>query len=351
MPYETKEEILALAEINPELDVFLKSVNIPPVDYSNLDDFKKMAEERTTANLAALGTPPPSIKQTDRQYPASDGRKLRARLYQPATTPAEGSPLIVMFHGGGFCIGTPEGEEQTCRNFVQAFGAVCVSAAYGLGPEFPFPYAVKDAWEAVKWAAASAKSFGATPSVGFVVGGTSAGGNITAVIAHLARDEKLSPPLTGQYLSIPALVPSNRVPEKYKHLYLSMAQNVDVPVLPVVAIDMFMRGYQPDDDSPLYNVICDPKGHWNLPPAYFQINGLDPLRDEGLIYEKILREEMGTKTKLDMYPGLPHGFWGFFPMLKASTQFREDMVKGMGWLLGRNTDVSKINTDAEATIV
>lgn len=46
-----------------------------------------------------------------------------------------------------------------------------------------------------------------------------------------------------------------------------------------------------------------------LPPAFFQVDGLDPLRDEGLLYADILSEEYGIKTKVNVYPGLPHGHW------------------------------------------
>lgn len=158
---------------------------------------------------------------------------MRVMVYQPNSPPAGGSPLIVLFHGGGFCIGSPEGEEQTSRNLAQAFGATCLSCSYRLAPEFKFPYAPKDCWDALKWAAANAKSLGADPSVAFIIGGTSAGGNLTAVLSHLARDNNLSPPLTGQYLAIPATVPYERVPEKYKDRILSYEQNKEVPVLPV----------------------------------------------------------------------------------------------------------------------
>ena len=221
---------------------------------------------------------------------------------------------------------------------------MCISAAYQLAPEYPFPAAPKSAWEGLKWAAANAKSLGADPSLGFVIGGTSAGGNLTAVLTHQARDEKLSPPLTGQYLAVPAVLPAAVVPEKYKELYLSHKQNENTPVLPKAAVDMFMNAYKPDEHDPLYAPFNHPKGHADLPPAYFQVNGMDSLRDEALIYERVLREEYGIKTKLDMYPGLPHGFWGFFPMLKSSEKFRVDMVEGMGWLLGRKPEMDKIKT-------
>jgi acetyl esterase/lipase len=160
-----------------------------------------MIAKRNEAAMKALGKPPAEIKQTELEYSASDGSEVRAKLYQPQPAPKEGSPLIVIYHGGGFCVGSPEDEEQSCRNFVHAFGATCIAAAYRLAPEFPFPYAITDSWDALKWAAANAEAWGADPSKGFVIGGTSAGGNISAALALIARDEKLSPPLTGQYPS------------------------------------------------------------------------------------------------------------------------------------------------------
>ena len=50
-------------------------------------------------------------------------------------------------------------------------------------------------------------------------------------MTHLARDENLMPPLTGQYLSVPALLPDDSVPEKYKPEYLSREANTSDPVL------------------------------------------------------------------------------------------------------------------------
>lgn len=340
---------------------------MPPVDYSDLQSFKEFADRRNVQLQKLLGDPPAEVKQSETHYTTRDGTKMRARLYQPANPPSPGSALVMMIHGGGFCIGSPEGEEQTCRNLVQAFGAVCVSVSYRLAPEFKFPHAPNDCWDALKWAAANAHSFGADPSQGFIVGGTSAGGNLTAVLAHLARDEGLSPPLTGQYLAIPAVGGKEFIPEKYHDRYFSLEQNRVVPVLPVAAMDMFMKGYQPDTKDYVLckftlpftgpclpfadNTIAHPKGHKNLPPAFFQIDGLDPLRDEGLIYATMLEEDNGIKTRVEVYPGQPHGHWGFFPFLKASAKFRKEQVQGFGWLLGKEPNVEKVTTQMNATVV
>jgi acetyl esterase/lipase len=79
-----------------------------------------------------------------------------------------------------------------------------------------------------------------------------------------------------------------------------------------------------------------PTGHADLPPTYFQICGMDPLRDEGLIYEQALREEWGVRTRMDIYPGLPHGFWSFYPEADFSKKHLMDTMNGMEWLLEQN---------------
>lgn len=65
--------------------------------------------------------------------------------------------------------------------------------------------------------------------------------------------------------------------------------------------------------------------------------GLDPLRDEALLYERLLREECGVRTRLQIYPGLPHAFWAFFPQLDASRKAVQKANDGLGWLLGKTT--------------
>lgn len=91
-----------------------------------------------------------------------------------------------------------------------------------------------------------------------------------------------------------------------------------------------------DITSPLFNPLLNPAGHANLPRAYFQICGVDGLRDEELIYERVLREDNKTETKIDYYEGLPHAFWEFFPTLESHiAKWEDDSVKGLKWLLSK----------------
>jgi acetyl esterase/lipase len=106
--------------------------------------------------------------------------------------------------------------------------------------------------------------------------------------------------------------------------------------LKLLASIFSLAGMHGDMSSPLFvpfHYRNTERAHKDLPPAYFQVCGLDPLRDEALIYERVLREEAGVKTKVDIYKGLGHCFWTNFPELEISKIFVEDTVKGIRWLL------------------
>lgn len=90
---------------------------------------------------------------------------------------------------------------------------------------------------------------------------------------------------------------------------------------------------KPDPFDPLRSALLFPTGHKDLPPTYFVIAGADPWRDCGLIYEEILREECGVKTKVDIFPGLPHGFWTMLPAAGFSKTHAEKSEEGFKWLL------------------
>lgn len=301
------------------------------------------------ASTRAVGPTPNDIVETELVYTTRDGTALRAKLFQPKTRSTDkGSPLFVLFHGGAFSGGSPENEALVCRNLVRAVGAVCVAPTYRVAPQFVFPTAANDAWDALQWAASEANTtaWGADPTTGFVVGGTSAGGNLAAVVTHMARNHGLSPPLTGHYLAVPVLTTPAAVPDRYRPYYLAHEQNKSSPVMDAAAVHTMVDIlYQADAaDHTQFAVLGHPQGHAGLPPVFVQACGLDALRDDALIYERVLAHECGIQTRLAVYGGQPHGFYDLFPTLKASTRFRQDQVQGLAWLIGREADMSNVVT-------
>jgi acetyl esterase/lipase len=101
----------------------------------------------------AAGPPgtPEGIEEEDITVMARDGYKIPVRIYKPTSPPAGGSPLIVLYHGGGFCLGDLSNEELNSRNCTKAYGAVCINVDYRLAPEYKFPVALEDSWDVLAW--------------------------------------------------------------------------------------------------------------------------------------------------------------------------------------------------------
>jgi len=204
-----------------------------------------------------------------------------------------------------------------------------------LAPEHPFPEGIHDCLDALKWAISSAEELKIDAKLGVIVGGASSGANFTCAVTLLAREDEFfkETPITGQVLIIPTTCSPYAVPEKYKDVMLSRMELYDAPGLDEHAIKMFIDAYNTGHvpNSQASNPLVSPLlagTHKGLPPAYFQIAGLDPLRDEGLIYEQVLMES-GIKTKLDIYPGVPHGFMNL--PIKARTKHRTDLRAAIEW--------------------
>lgn len=108
------------------------------------------------------------------------------------------------FHGGGFVIGNLKSDESWCRQACQEVGCVILNVDYRLAPDYPHPIPLTDCWAALKWAFKSADQLGIDPSR-VSIGGLSAGGQLAAVVALLARDEPDMPKLVLQMLIVPVI--------------------------------------------------------------------------------------------------------------------------------------------------
>jgi acetyl esterase/lipase len=113
-------------------------------------------------------------------------------------------PAHIDYHGGGFVIGNLGSDDSWCRQACQAVGCIVVNVDYRLSPEFPHPVPLTDSWAALLWVFDEAESLGIDTSR-VSIGGLSAGGQISAVLAIKARDEPRLPKLVLQMLVVPAV--------------------------------------------------------------------------------------------------------------------------------------------------
>ncbi|KAL8753650.1 MAG: hypothetical protein Q9199_004896 [Rusavskia elegans] len=346
MSWGNKDEISELAVSSDDISQVLHDLG--PEDLLDPSDYRlarHKAESFERAVLEKLGPAEPDLVETEQNVPMRDGHQHPIRITKPAHPPVGGSPLVICFHGGGFISGTIYNVAPYARGLAKLFGAVVVAPTYCLAPENPFPQGVNDAWDVVQWIACNASLLSATPSRGFILSGGSAGANFVCVLAELAKTEKVRPPLTGLWSCIPVLFTEDQasrdtIPAGYEDLWFSRQQVGKTPILNMQSARKLHEYYKADVRSPLWSPFNAASAFEGLPPSFIQVCGRDIIRDDGLLYELVLREH-GTKTRLNVYPGLPHCFWAVIPQHKTSKQFMMDIALGFGWLLSREVDVAE----------
>ena len=141
------------------------------------------AREMYRAVSLSAGAPAPLESVEDRSIPGPGG-EIPLRIYTPAST--KPLPALVHFHGGGWVIGDIETHDPICRTLANSAQCVVVSVDYRLAPEHKFPAAADDAYAATVWVADHAEEIGVDKRR-IAVGGDSAGGNLAAVVALIAR--------------------------------------------------------------------------------------------------------------------------------------------------------------------
>ncbi|EJF61943.1 hypothetical protein DICSQDRAFT_105059 [Dichomitus squalens LYAD-421 SS1] len=283
--------------------------------------------------------PPASAYSVEDRTVKVDGGEIIVRCITPLVND-EGQtfPVFVNIHGGGWCVGSIEIDDYHLRRISVDLQISVVNVEYRLAPEHPFPTAVNDCYAALKWTVENAPSLKVDLSKGFLVGGHSAGGNLSAVLAHETKKDPFfaGRQITGQLLREPVVVHFDAYPQSLKGELRASVENKDNPPLTAAMMLDLFHMYQGPPADPRLSPLLYPS-HEGLPPAYVQVMGLDPLRDDGIVYEKTLKAA-GVETRIDLYPGVGHGFYYNFPSIKLAELVRQDVVKGLKWLLGRSTE-------------
>ena len=255
-------------------------------------------EAREAANkLRVLVGQGPELPQVeDFQLPTRAG-EITARRYVPEDPQA----TILWLHGGGWVIGDLESHDAMCRLLAQSSGCRVVAVDYRLAPEHPFPAAADDCYAAAAYVAGHAAEFrGDARRV--AIGGDSAGGNLTAVVAQMARD-KGGPRFVHQLLVYPVTDGSLETP--------SMRENATGYFLTTRMMHWFWNHYAPTaaDRANPYASPLRARDLRGLPPATVFTAEFDPLRDEGEMYAAKL-QEAGVPVRQVRYDGMIHGFFG-----------------------------------------
>ena len=230
------------------------------------------------------------------------------RTYRPAGVP-DGTrlPVLVYFHGGGWVIGDLDTHDTLCRQLTAEGGIGVVSVDYRLAPEHKFPAAVDDAWTATRWVVEHADEL-AMDATRLAVGGDSAGGNLAAVVALMARDAG-APAIKLQALLYPVTDVGAESP--------SYSELADGYLLTRDNMRWFIAHYlgKPQDAEDWRASPSRATSLAGVAPALIITAGYDPLRDEGDAYARRLRQA-GVTVDHVTFGGMIHGF---IPMGKLIT--------------------------------
>ncbi len=253
----------------------------------------------------------------DVHIPARDGYAIPARLYAP--TLEAHLPLLLYTHGGGFTIGSIATHDTLCRELARLSGAAVVSIDYRRAPEFQFPIATNDAWDALQWLAAHAGQWG-LDTRRLAVGGDSAGGTLAAVNAIHARD-------AGMVLALQLLFYPGTTAHQDTDSHKTFAHGL---VLEADAVSWYFDNYIPnrhDREDWRFAPLLAPDVD-DVAPAWIGLAECDPLVDEGIAYADKLRLS-GVAVDLEIYRGVTHEFIKMGRALPEARQAHADAARAL----------------------
>lgn len=244
--------------------------------------------------------PPSDIKLfsiKDLCIPGPHG-EIPIRIYSPLGVGP--FPVVVFLHGGGWVLGSINTGDGIARAIAANAKVIVVSVDYRLAPENPFPIPLNDAFAATLWTSQNIHKYEGVASE-LIVAGESAGGNLAAAVALMARDKRVPKMIAGQIL----INPVTRY-AYYTDSYKTYGK--EGYLLTQSMMEWFWKRYLSDPEEGK-NYLASPlfaKDLTRLPPTLLITSHFDPLHDEGVEYGKRL-QEAGVDVKLVDYPTF-HGF-------------------------------------------
>lgn len=277
------------------------ALNLPPASQMTLKQLRDNARERSAA------LPREEVASVRDHRIAAPGGEVLVRVFTPRA--AGPLPALVYFHGGGWVTGDVDTHEGICRTLANAARCVVASVDYRCAPEATFPTAAEDAYAATRWVVDQAQALGVDPRR-VAVCGDSAGGNLAAAVALMARDRR-GPALSFQVLVYPITDCDFDRP--------SYRENAEGYLLTLEGMRWYWDQYVPNAADRVNPYVSPMRAASvaGLPPALVITAEYDPLRDEGEAYAAKLAEA-GVAVAHTRYPGMIHAFYRFTTTVDAA---------------------------------
>jgi acetyl esterase len=271
--------------------------------------------------MVNFGNPEEPVARIENRTVPGPAQPIPVRVYQPSL--AGGLPAVMFFHGGGFVLCGLDSHDRECRSLANQSGCVVIAVDYRLAPEHRYPAAAEDCYAATRYVAEHAREFGIDGGR-IAVCGDSAGGNLAAVVALMARDRG-GPSLRYQLLVYPLTDFTDDSPSirEFNGVFLSAAM-----------MDWFADSYVPQADrrqpyaSPL--LASDLRG---LPSAYVITAECDMVRDQGEAYARKL-QAAGVAVEAKRYDGMIHPFFSLGGIVDGGREAIADAATKLRAALG-----------------
>lgn len=241
----------------------------------------------------------PELNVKTMKIPSFRGAEIELMLIEPRGI-KKPAPCFYNIHGGGFVFEGNSGHYRHAVNYAKGAGCIVAYVKYRLGPDYPFPYPQEDCYAALVWLHEHASEIGIDPDrIG--IGGDSAGGTLAVTSCLMARDRQSGIKPLFQLLIYPFLDARGQNESFRKY--------TDTPVWNSTLSQKVTPFISPHpEDTPLaYRSPVEAESLEGMPQAYIEVAEFDALRDDGILYSKLLGE-IGIEVEFHDTHGTMHGF-------------------------------------------
>jgi acetyl esterase len=260
---------------------------------------------------------------TSISIPCRDGQQIHARFYKPIELAEEEKrplPVLLYFHGGGYCVGGLDSHDSLCRSLAALTPCCVLNVAYRLAPEYRFPTAVYDAQDAYQWILSAGTEYH-WDITRIAVGGDSAGGTLATGLCLASRDSNWPQPVY-QVLLYPC-TSAWQITESHRRFARGY-------LLEATTLQWMFTHYLRDETD---------RKDWRFAPleasnlsgvasSFLILAEYDPLIDEGIAYADRLKAA-GVSTLVRIYPGMTHDFARLGSLVEEAYQVRRDIANAL----------------------